>query len=333
MHALVALFPVLLFLAALMLLDSFKLLRATAVVVSLAAGAVAAAACYALHLELGDLGITAGALSRYIAPLTEETAKAAFVIYLVRSGRVGFLVDAAIQGFAVGTGFAVIENILYLRDMTAAPLTLWFVRGLGTAVLHGATTAIVAIAAKTLTDRRGGFALSFLPGWLVAVGVHSAFNHLPLPAVAMTGLLMVVMPLLVLLVFERSERATRDWVGAGLDLDLEMLQLVQSEDFGATRFSAYLQTLRERFPGTVVADMFCLLHVELELAIQAKAMLLARERGLEVPVDDDLRASLDEIDYLNRSIGPVGRLALEPLQVTSYRDEWHRHLLRARRKK
>lgn len=49
--------------------------------------------------------------------------------------------------------------------------------------------------------------------------VHAAFNHLPLSPVAMTGLLLVVMPLLVLYVFERSERATREWVGAGLDLD------------------------------------------------------------------------------------------------------------------
>jgi protease PrsW len=332
MHPLVALFPVLLFLAALMLLDSFKLVHASAVVITLAAGAVAAAICYGVHLELTDLGVSAVTLSRYVAPLTEEAAKAIFVVYLVRSGRVGFLVDAAIQGFAVGTGFAVIENALYLKDMADAPLTLWLVRGLGTAVLHGATTAIVAIASKALSDRtHDRFGLVFFPGWFAAVVVHSVFNHLPLPAVAMTGLLMVVMPLLVLLVFEHSERATRDWVGAGLDLDLEMLQLIQSEHFGATRFSAYLQALRTRFPGPVVADMFCLLHVEVEVAIQAKAMLLARQAGLEIPVDEDLRASLDEIAYLNRSIGPVGRLALEPLQVTSHRDDWHRHLLRAQK--
>jgi hypothetical protein len=28
------------------------------------------------------------------------------------------------------------------------------------------------------------------------------------------------------------------------------------------------------------------------------------------------------------AIGTIGRLALEPLQVTSPRDDWHRHLLR-----
>ena len=94
-----------------------------------------------------------------------------------------------------------------------------------------------------------------------------------------------------------------------------------------TRFGRYLQRLRTRIPGAVVADMFCLLRLELELSVQAKAMLLARQAGVEVPVDEDLAASLDERRYLHQSIGTVGLLALRPLQVTSHRDTWHRHLL------
>ena len=81
-------------------------------------------------------------------------------------------------------------------------------------------------------------------------------------------------------------------------------------------------------PGPVVADMFCLLRLELELSVQAKAMLIARKAGVDVPVDADLDASLEERRYLQKSIGPAGLLALEPLQVTSRRDTWHRHLLR-----
>jgi hypothetical protein len=47
-------------------------------------------------------------------------------------------------------------------------------------------------------------------------------------------------------------------------------------------------------------------------------------------VDDDLEASLAERDYLHRSIGRAGLLALRPLQVTSGRDRWHRQLLKGR---
>jgi len=126
----------------------------------------------------------------------------------------------------------------------------------------------------------------------------------------------------------RSEGATREWVGAGLDLDLTLLQLVMSDGFQATRFGTYLRALPSHFEGVVVADMFCLLRIELELAVQAKAWLIAHQAGLDLPVDDDLRAALAERAYLQRSIGRTGMLALEPLRVTSHRDYWHRHLLK-----
>ena len=116
-------------------------------------------------------------------------------------------------------------------------------------------------------------------------------------------------------------------LGVGLDLDLELLDLVRSEHFAFTRFGRYLQELRDRFSGPVVIDMFCLLRLELELSVQAKAMLLARESGLQLPITSDLHDSFREIEYLRASIGRTGLLALKPLQVTSGRDLWHRHLL------
>jgi RsiW-degrading membrane proteinase PrsW (M82 family) len=331
MNVVVALVPVLLLLALLQLMDSFKLVRLTSVAVALVAGAAAAVLCLSLH----DVIVTAGGIdltlfARYVAPLTEEISKAVFVGLLLWRNRVGFLVDAAVQGFAVGTGFALVENVDYLRHLGDAGLTLWLVRGLGTAVLHGATTAVFSMVSKTVMDRRGNrSAAAFLPGLGLAAVIHSAFNHVPLPPLAMTALLLLVLPVVVIVVFQRSERATRDWVGAGLDLDLELLDLVRSEHFAFTRFGQYLQELRARFGGPVVADMFCLLRLELELSVQAKAMLMAREAGVDIPVTDDLHTSLQEIGYLQASIGPTGLLALKPLQVTSARDQWHRYLLAA----
>ena len=329
----IALIPVVIFLVLLWFMDSFRLVRPASIAAAIGYGVAAAVAVLGLHEWLIQAhNVPAGMLSRYIAPLTEETAKALFVGMLIATARVGFLVDAAVLGFAVGTGFALFENVTYLRSLTDASVVVWVVRGLGTAMLQGATTAIVAMLSKTYSDqRRDRLALALVPGLAAAMAIHSLYNHRLLPPVAQTLLLLVVLPLLVLWVYARSERSTRDWVGAGLDLDMELLSLVTSEMFAATQFGRYLQELRARMPGPVVADMFCLLRLELELSVQAKAMLLARQNGLEVPVDDDLAASLEERRYLQHSIGTVGLLALKPLQVTSYRDTWHRHLLQQRR--
>jgi len=328
----VALVPVVAFLATLTVMDSFRLVRWRWIALALGWGACAAAAALSFHAQLLRTHAVPGAiLTRYIAPLTEETAKAIFVAVLVATARIGFLVDAAVLGFSVGTGFAVVENLTYLRVMPDAPAMVWVVRGLGTAMLQGGTTAIVAIVSKALTDRNPErLGVAFAPGWAAAVAIHSLFNHRLLPPVAQALLVLGALPLLVLWIFSRSERATREWIGAGMDLDLTLLDLIASEHFASTRFGRYLVELRARFPGAVVADMFCLLRVELELSIQAKALLLAREAALEVPVDDDLDASLAEREYLKQSIGTLGLLALKPLQVTTHRDRWHRHLLQQR---
>ncbi len=329
----IAVAPVVAFLAMLWLMDSFRLVRPSSVVAAMIDGGAAAAVALWIHQWLiHGFRLPPGILSRYVAPLTEETIKAGLVVMLVTAAHVGFLVDAAVLGFAVGTGFALFENLSYLHALPGAAVTLWLVRGLGTAMLQGGTTAIFAMLSKTYADRRRDrLALAFLPGWAAAVAIHSTFNHRLLPPVAQTLVLLIALPLLVLWVFARSERSTREWVGAGLDLDVELLALVASDSFVLTHFGRYLQELRTRMPGPAVADMFCLLRLELELSVKAKAMLLAREAGVEVPVDDDLEASLAERRYLHQTIGTLGLLALKPLQVTSHRDTWHRHVLQQRR--
>ncbi len=329
MNIAAALSPVLAFLAVLVLLDSFKLVAVRAAGLAIAAGGAAALASSAANPWLLDhLGWSYSAFSRYVAPVVEETAKALMVLILARRARVGFLVDAAIIGFAVGTGFGLVENVDYLRGLEDPRLVVWVVRGLGTAMLHGGTTAIFAILLKRVGDLYPQHALTaWLPGWAVAVAIHSAFNHFLLPPLISTAVLMVLLPVLLQVVFARSEAATREWVSAGLDLDVELLNLLLSDQFSSTRLGRYLQELRSRFPGPVVADMFCLLRLEIELGIRAKGMLMAREAGLSVPVDETVLAQIDELAYLRRSIGRTGLVALRPLQMTNYRDEWHRYLL------
>ncbi|BCS31819.1 hypothetical protein TBR22_A10230 [Luteitalea sp. TBR-22] len=328
MNIAIALLPVLAFLVGLSLMDSFKLVALRHVLRSLAGGAVAALVS-AWLIEGTPLATMPDALIvGWIGPIVEECGKALLVAWLVWTRRVGFLVDAAVLGFAVGAGFALVENVVYLRALADAPLGLWLVRGLGTAVMHGGTTAVFAMLARTLVDRYPRHKpLAMLPGLGAAMAVHVAFNHLLLPPLAQTALVLVALPLLMTTVFERSERVTREWVGAGLDLDIELLQLVTSEFFGVTRIASYLQELRARFPGPVVADMFCLLRLELELSVQAKALVLARGAGLHLPADEDLAIALGEYDFLRRSIGRTGMLALGPVQVVSDHDDWHRHLL------
>lgn len=325
----VALFPVVIFLVLLRLFDSFKLVPAIMLSRALIAGAAVAVLASILHAWLLRVtGWDPEAFSRYVAPITEETLKAVVLLYPLGKRQVAFLVDAAILGFAVGAGFALVENVEYLRALPDRSIWMWIARGFGSAILHATTTAITAIVAKSLLDRgRGRATVALLPGLLAAILLHALFNRALISPVLAAAMLMLVLPLIVIFVFARSEKTTREWVSDGMDLDVELLRLMQSNQFGTTRLGKYLHELRARFPGPVVADMFCLMQLDLELAIRAKGLLLARETGLDVPADDALAAKLEERKYLERAIGPTGLLALRPLQVSSDRDDWHQYLL------
>jgi RsiW-degrading membrane proteinase PrsW (M82 family) len=334
----VSLIPVFGFLAVLVVLDSFKLVKLRSIVAAILAGCGVALACLALaRWVLGGFAST-DPYSRYLAPVIEEALKAGFVIFLIARKRVGFMVDAAILGFAVGAGFAFIENIYYLRSIDDSNLLLWIVRGLGTAVMHGGTTATFAVLSQGLVERGFGAGASrfaralspavvYLPGLAVAGGLHSLFNHFILPPVANTVAQILILPAVLALIFNRSERALRDWLEVGLDTDVRLLEDITTGTISKTRPGQYLESLRSRFPGEVVADMLCLLRIHLELAARAKGILLMREAGFAVPVDADTKERLTELKFLEKSIGATGRRALAPILHGTSRDLWQLYVV------
>lgn len=328
---LVSLTPVLLFLTILRLLDSYKLVALRSLLMSLVAGIVAALLCLFMNASLMlATGIDSVTYSRTIAPLVEEIVKAVYIIVLIRSRRVGFMVDAAIQGFAVGAGFAVLENAVYLIARPEAGILVWLIRGLGTAMMHGASTSIVGIVTMTMVDRRGlTNPVVYLPGLVPAVVIHALFNQFFIPAALSAVVVLFLIPLLMVVVFARSERATRQWLGVGFDTDRELLEMVMSGNLSETKIGRYLERLEDRFQGVILADMLNYLRVHLELSIGAKGLLLMREAGFEVKGDSETREKFTELRYLEKSIGPTGKLAILPFIHTSARDLWQLHLLDA----
>lgn len=325
----VSLIPVFLFLAALVFLDSYRLIKPRAVLIAIGCGGLSAIiAMFGNRLIISFFSVSPEMQARYLAPLIEEILKSLYLIFLIRSKRVGFMVDGAIYGFAIGAGFALVENIYYLTALSETNLLLWLVRGVGTAVMHGGTSAVVGILFKSLSDRHGNtHPIQFLPGIASAVAIHSLFNHFILPPVVATIVLIIVLPLFVLFVFERSEKATRAWLGAGMDLDIELLELIASDKISRTPVGAYLETLKGKFPGPVVADMLCLLRIHCELSLRAKGILLMREAGLKPTVSAEVKASFAELRFLEKSLGPTGTLAISPCLRTSSRDLWQLFIL------
>jgi protease PrsW len=327
---LVSVLPVSLFLVALVLIDSYKLVSLRAVLVAVGAGVAAGVASYGVNVWLRPaLGMELREYSRYVAPVVEETLKAAYIVYLMARNRIGFVVDAAIFGFGVGAGFAFLENLYYLQDSDATFWT-WIVRGFGTAVMHGGATAILAMVARELQKRADRFTPHLvLPGVIVAVVLHSLYNHFILEPLLATALIVFVFPYMAIAIFQRSERDTRSWIGSGFDSDQELLLAVRSGQVAQTPAGKYIATLRSRFAPEVIVDMMCLLRLRAELGIRAKGLLMMREAGFDAapPTDPAVRDTFEEVRYLEKNIGKTGMLALRPFVHTTTRDLWQLNML------
>ena len=330
--ALIGLLPVLLFLGALVLLDSYKLVKLRLVVATVAAGMAAAGAVYLFNEALfGRADIDFTRYSRYASPVVEEVLKALVIAVLIRSNRIGFLVDGAILGFAAGTGFALVENVQYIRLIPDAGVGTWLVRGLGTAIMHGGATAIFAVMGIAMMEARGAMqrwpVLRFAPGLVIAIVLHSVYNHFFLSPLASTIGVVIALPLLLGAVFTRSEAAVGDWLGKGFDADAEMLDLLDSEGFADSPVGRYLHALKDRFQGPVVADLLCYLRLYTELAIRAKGVLLMRESGFQTTIDAATREKFAELRYLEGSIGRTGLLAIQPMLHMSHKDLWQLYMI------
>jgi len=145
-------------------------------------------------------------------------------------------------------------------------MAVWVVRGLGTAIMHGGVAALFAIISQTLTERQMRInPLYYLPGYAVAVIVHSVFNHfLVAPVPQAVGTLLILPPLLHV-VFQRSARA--------------------------------------------------------------KAAMMARENGIELPVGERTREKFEELRFLEKSIGKTGCLAMKPFLLMERKVLWRMHVI------
>src|SRR3954453_21523442 len=216
-----ALVPVLILLTVFVWLDAFKLMRLREILLLLILGGVCALAAYPVAGRFLDtLPIGFNSYSRFVAPWIEEAVKALAIILLFRLNRIGYKLDAVLPGFAIGAGFSVLENIIYLLRFPDFGAGTWIVRGLGTAIMHGATLALLAAIAHEFAERETREAASdfdfrfwwFLPGYGIAVAMHLAFNQFPdRPLIAMLGAITVA-PLALIAIFHFGTREAERWL-------------------------------------------------------------------------------------------------------------------------
>lgn len=230
----------LLFLYLIKWLNFFETHRPKSILIALAWGAVAMGLSYLVDHPLVPI-FGRPIVAVRIGPVVEEIFKSLILLYLVRRADYTYFVDGAIYGFAVGIGFAVAENMLYLSRVDVnTGLIVAITRAFSSSVMHGGSTALVGIAI-------GGFPLgrvvppliALFVGWAIAITYHTTYNHVAFLNLGQEGLLiicglaftgLVVVALVILWGLRRERRRLRRSLGMGVGVSKGEALLVQRLD-------------------------------------------------------------------------------------------------------
>jgi RsiW-degrading membrane proteinase PrsW (M82 family) len=334
-----ALVPVLVLLAIFTWLDAFKLMSLREVLLLLLLGGIAAIAVYPISGRLIDtLPIGFSNYSRFVAPWIEEAFKAAVIIMLFGLNRIGYKLDAVISGFAVGAGFSVVENIIYLTIYTQYGAGTWLVRGLGTAVMHGTTLAILAAIAHELAERETREAASqfdfspwwFVPGFLAAVAIHTLFNQVPeRPLLAMLGAAMFA-PIALMAIFNFGTSEAQSWLVAERAEHKAQLDALRAGSWPDSPSGKKIAALAERLGPEVAPRVRRYWELQAYLVGEAEETLLEEAAGDAEYDPAELRAAFAERDALRRQLGTSTFAQLSQLLPFSRNDEWELSELKQR---
>lgn len=334
-----ALVPVLILLSIFVWLDAFRLMSLKEILVLMVLGGLAALATYPVSGRMLDtLPIGFSNYSRFIAPWIEEAIKALVVIALFWFNRIGYKIDAVISGFAIGAGFSVVENIIYLTIFPNYGAGTWLVRGLGTAVMHGTTLAILAAIAHEFAERENREAaadfrfnlLWFLPGYLVAVALHLAFNQFPeRPLVAMIGAV-VFAPVAIMAIFHFGTAEAERWLVQERAAHQAQLKALRAGRWPKGASGRRIAALAERLDPESAKRVRRYWELLAWLVVEAEEAMMEEAAG-DIQVDhEQVRAALAELDGLQRALGRSTLAALKALLPFSRNDYWEISELRQR---
>ncbi|MBR1636304.1 MAG: PrsW family intramembrane metalloprotease [Bacteroidales bacterium] len=320
----VALFPVVLYIFVVYTLDNFSLVGIRDLMLLVGAGLLAAAACFGLF-RLTD-SFVSERVSDSLYPILEEAVKALPLWWLARRKKIAFFIDSVICGAAVGGGFSILENVLYLLMGNLGIGTALF-RGLEVALIHMGCSAIVAVALMftvRLLERRharlpvkkSDITMSLFLFFVAAI-LHILHNYLhPDPLLQFVVVFGSLGGLLVW-VYQYDGDMIHRWLDRGLDKQVALMMDIQQGLLGETKTGQFLLSVKENFPAEVYFDIICYVQLYIELAVAAKSRFMTREAGLDEPLDEATRnrylEQYAEFKNLEKALGQSAKMTVAPV--------------------
>lgn len=267
----------------------------------------------------------------WLGPLLEELMKALPLVFAIYRKRTAFFAETLIYGAAIGAGFALPENILYINLSSDFLLGDAIVRGFGTSLLHMGCTALcgscLLLGSRYVVNSppalkpvsiAGGFAIPFL--------IHFLYNLFLLPELVQMIITVALLFGLFVLIYAFDNSRIHEWLDLCINNDMILLKSMREGQLSATAAGTYLVATRDRFKPEVFFDICVYLGLYLEMSIAAKSRMILKEAEMDVPFPEEThKANLDklaELHALEKNIGVSGLSVLRPIIDAKAMDKW-----------
>lgn len=267
----------------------------------------------------------------WIAPALEETMKALPLIIAVYNKKTAFFAETLIYGAAVGAGFSLLENILYIAYSPEFFVGDAILRGFGTSLLHMGCTALCAssfLLGSRFVMNKGIHLkiVAILGGFVPSFCIHFLYNLFLLPELLQMVIAIALFLGFFWLIYAFDNKKIHEWLDLCINNDMMLLKAMREGRLSGTPAGEYLLQTKSRFKPEVFFDICVYLGLYLEMSIYAKSRMILKEAEMDMPIpESEHKANLDklaELHALEKNIGVSGLTVLHPIIDTKAMDTW-----------
>lgn len=323
---LISLFPIILYLLLISSLDGFSLCRTSKILKYLSWGVISCLTCTQIARMMPSIIIDNDGFI-----VIEEVMKALPIIVNVFKRKSAFFTETLTYGAAIGAGFSLVENIIYILVNPAFAFGDALIRGVGTSLIHIGCTALCGCCCLVLkhvfNNQPNAYGVIMGPAAMIpSLGIHFLYNQFFMSEFVQMFLVVIVFIVFFLIIFKIDRTQIHGWLDECIANDITLLASIKDGKMKETQAGQYLLAAKERFKPEVFFDICMYLSLFLELTIAAKSRVILNESGIEMPITPEEHKSnkekLAELLSLRKAIGKSGHMLLSPLVNDDDKDEW-----------
>lgn len=280
---------------------------------------------------LDTAGVDYMVLVRFIAPLEEEILKGILLLFLVRRKKFTYFVDGAIYGFAIGIGFAVIENYQYLLSSEqSVQLTVAVVRVISTNLMHATGSSIIGIAVGLARFSRGTRrSLYAAAGLVLSGGLHVFFNLVSNSTFNNTLVLIGTITVIgvigfgvIILAIRQGIKQSRNWIEEKLGMADRVTAGETQAVLSLKKIDEILEPLVQQFGEDKAEHIETLLKKQARLGILRKSLDKLQEQTLIEATKHEMAEVRADMEEARKEIGAYAMLCLRGIFPETDRPLW-----------